>query len=354
MIRQPLLAQILVALAGMPLIAIAGCNSHTSSSVSTSAGATYVSSHVAAPVAAVLVKDQQVVEQGELLVQLDAQPLRAAFQREQAQLEIARAELEQTRAAARAQAAAAASAWSRVLAARNSVRENIARLHSAAANEKLRQSERTLAEKQYERAVEQAKQRQITPGEMDERRASLEVAKDQVEAAAAAVVAARAALGLNAASDASNVNAAEIERDSIGVKTAWYEFAKTVAELGYPLELDATKAMGEENPLGSTKDKKSFHEQLAQLATDAPTVRLAAAHVAQVEQQVRQAEIALAQVEIRAPVAGIVSSRAVNPGNLVEPGQTLFIIRTASESAETKPGTSKPAVESVGKAAVSP
>jgi multidrug resistance efflux pump len=325
-----------------------GCTGRIDSSLQSGNGATYVSSHVAAPVAAVLVKDQQVVEQGELLVQLDAQPLRAALQREQAQLEIARAELEQTRAAARAQAAAAASAWSRVLGARNSVRENIARLHSAVANEKLRQSERTLAEKQYERAVEQAKQRQITPGEMDERRASLDVAKDQVEAATAAVIAARAAIGLNATNDASAVNAAEIERDSIGVKTAWYEFAKTLAELGYPLELNPAKAIGEENPLGSSKEK-NFHEQLAQLASEAPSVRLAAAHVAQVEQQVRQAETALAQVEIRAPVAGIVSSRAVNPGNLVEPGQILLVIQAAGSSA-----ASKPAVESVGKTATTP
>ena len=98
---------------------------------------------------------------------------------------------------------------------------------------------------------------------------------------------------------------------------------------------------------GSISAARMWRYRLS-LAAEAPSVRLAAAHVGQIEQQVRQAESALAQTEIRAPVAGIVSSRAVNPGNRVEPGQTLLVISSAESSAAPKP-----AVESIGKAAAS-
>jgi multidrug resistance efflux pump len=322
-----------------------GCTARTIPPLAAGGDMTYVSSPVAASVASVLVGDQQSVEQGALLVQLDAAPLRAALEREQSRLEVARAELQQARTAARVQAAAAAAGWSRVLAARNSVRENVARLRWAVTNEKLRLAERALAERQYERAVKQAKQREITPDEMDERRASLEVAKERVEAATAAVAAARSVLGLAATSENPAAVPEGIEREFVGVKTAYYEFSQALAALGYPLALDTAQTANDENPLASSKDKQSFHEQLVHLAAEAPSVRLAAAHVSQVEQQVRQAEVALAQAEIRAPVAGIVSSRAVNPGDLVEPGQTLLVIRSAESSAAPKP-----AVESVGTA----
>ena len=343
---RPSPARGLIVLAGvLALGPLLGCTARTASPPPAASGVTYISSRVAAPVVAVLVDDQQPVAQGALLIQLDAAPLRAALEHEQLQLEVARADLEQTRAAARAQAAAAAAGWSRVVAARNSVRENIARLRSLVAIVKLRRSERALAERQYERAVQQAKQRQITPDEMDERRASHEVAQEHVDAAEAAVIEARTALGLSGTSDDLAAVPAGIERDFVGVKTACYEFARALTELGYPLELDIARAASDENPLARQGERKSFHEQLEQLAAQAPSVRLAAAHLGQVEQQVRQAELALAHTEIRAPVAGIVTSRLVNPGNLVEPGQTLLVIRSAGSAA-----ASKPAVESVGKA----
>ena len=222
-----------------------------------------------------LVEDQQPVAQGELLIELDARPLRTALEQQQSRLEVARAEFEQTRAAARSQAATAAAGWSRVLAARNSVRENVARLRSAVAAVKLRQAERALAQRQYERAVQHAKQRQITPDEMDERRASLEVAQQQVIAAEAAVTEARSALGLGENSADPTAVPKDIEGEFVGVKTAGYAFAQALAELGSPLDLDLARLGSDENPLAKSGEPKNFHEQLQQLAAQAPSVRLA-------------------------------------------------------------------------------
>ncbi len=164
---------------------------------------------------------------------------------------------------------------------------------------KLRQSERALAQRQSERAVQQAKQREITPDAMDERRASLEVAQEQVAAAEAAVIEARTALGLDAAGNDPAAVPEGIEHDFIGVKTAGYEFARSLADLGYPLQLDIARAGSDTNPLAQSGESKGFHEQLEQLAAQAPSVRLAAAHVGQFEQRVRQAELAIQQTEIR-------------------------------------------------------
>src|SRR5271165_2646795 len=103
MIRQPSAVRTRIALGGLlTLLLLAGCSARSDSPPAVGRGVTTLSSRVAAPVAAVLVEDQQQVAAGALLVQLDAVPLRAALERQQLELEVARATLEQARVTARA------------------------------------------------------------------------------------------------------------------------------------------------------------------------------------------------------------------------------------------------------------
>src|SRR6185437_5363641 len=116
------------------------------------------------------------------------------------------------------------------------------------------------------------------------------------------------------------------------------------AELGHPLELDVPDLESAESPLGTATNHLGFHKQLTELAANAPVVKSADARVSELEWQRGKAVLAMASAEIRAPVAGTVARRAVQPGSQVEPGQTLLVIEPATATA-----MKKPAVESVGK-----
>jgi HlyD family secretion protein len=59
---------------------------------------------------------------------------------------------------------------------------------------------------------------------------------------------------------------------------------------------------------------------------------LAAAAAAQAEASLRAAEVRIDQTTVRAPVAGTLIGRSIEPGNVVQPGQTLMILAPAGQT----------------------
>jgi len=319
------------------LLALAGCQRAPSSEqpAETSASSngvvegptTYVTARVADVVLDVLVDNDQRVDAGALLVRLDPAPLQTVVDREQAALRVAEAECEQTRADVRAQAATAMADWFSIIKERNLLRQNVAQLRSDVAGLKLRQAEFTLAESQYQRAVQLAKQRVITADEMEQRQAGLHVARQQVNQAEARVQQARASVGLEPAGDGAEVPS-DLEQKFASIRMSLFTWAQSLAKIGFPIKLDQLDPDTDYGQSTGVKSNPEFQRKLDSWVDTSPAMRLAQAKVGQAQAALHAAEQELAHAQIHAPVAGVVELRSVNPGEAVEAGHTLLAIRS--------------------------
>ncbi len=100
-----------------------------------------------------------------------------------------------------------------------------------------------------------------------------------------------------------------------------------LAQIGIPFNpKDAAQARAFEDFLRPRGDK-SAGEGLEMVVEQAPAVRVALAAAARAEKQLDDARLRLRWTEVRSEIAGYVQDRQANPGNRVEPGQTLLSIR---------------------------
>lgn len=82
-------------------------------------------------------------------------------------------------------------------------------------------------------------------------------------------------------------------------------------------------------------------------------VRLAEAALARAEAALAAAEARLARTEIRAPVAGTILERQVEPGDVVQPGAVLFVLAASGETRlEVEPDEKSLSLLSVGQEAI--
>ncbi|HEX4149163.1 MAG TPA: efflux RND transporter periplasmic adaptor subunit [Pirellulales bacterium] len=318
-------------------VLVAGCSkgpTHGGSSASGPGGnrgvvsgpVTYVASRVDDAVVAVLVENDQRVEQGAMLVRLDPQKLQTACDQKKAELEVAEAQVEQTRSDVRAQAAAAVADWFTIVKERNQLRQNVAQLRSDVAALKLRQAEMSLAENQYQRAVQLAKQRVITADEMEQRQAGLQVAQQQVNQAEAQVQQARASVGLEPVGDGATVPP-DLEQKFATIQKSLFTWAQGLAQIGFPIKLDQLNPDVDYGQEPGAKAGPEFQHKIDEWIETSPAMRLAQAKLNQARAELRHSELELGYAEIRAPVAGFVDGRVVHPGQHVEAGQTLLTIR---------------------------
>ena len=119
----------------------------------------------------------------------------------------------------------------------------------------------------------------------------------------------------------------DLENQQSTVQSAVSEIASSLAEVGIPFDpKDAAQARAFEDFLRPEGDK-SAGEGLEKVVEAAPAVKVALAAVARAEKQLDDARLRLRWTEVRSEIAGYVQDRQANPGNRVEPGQTLLSIR---------------------------
>ena len=317
---------------------------------------TYVAPRVTGVVDGVFVDDNQYVEAGALLARLDDKPFRVTVDErraalaqarmtvegQSAALQQARAELDQARAAARAQLAGLQGSWYLLSTVQDLVRYQVASIRASAANLKLQQANLTLARKEHDR------QRVLTVGQagsqddLDQRVAALQVAREQVSAADQAVRQARVMLGLPPTADDPEAAPENLPETFPGVLYAVSSGVQTLAQLGVPLDPAKMNpsALGER--IGALKPETVIEQSPGVQAAQARVRQAQAAlggrdyspdqpndHpvVVRAQKELEEAELQLQYTEVRAPIAGFVSRRAVNPGTHVEPGQNLLAIR---------------------------
>lgn len=89
-------------------------------------------------------------------------------------------------------------------------------------------------------------------------------------------------------------------------------------------EYDASLAQAKSDVANVESNAKKVTSQEAQVQLAAAQYSAASAEEKQAEAQLRQAELQLSYTQIYAPFDGRVTKKSVEPGNYVQPGQTLF------------------------------
>ncbi|MDP9173839.1 MAG: efflux RND transporter periplasmic adaptor subunit [Planctomycetota bacterium] len=320
---------------------------------------TYLSSRVNGVATDVLVDDNQYVEKGTPLVQLDAEPFRIAVEQKQAALgrakitidqevaalEVAQAELEQARTQVRGQLSGLRAAWYLVATVQDFVRYETAGLQSAGANLRQQKANLQLAEEEFSR-VDTLGPVNASQEEIDRKKASLLVAREQVNTADAGVQQSRALLGLPQNAREPTTVPSDIGQTFNGTQYALASLQQSVAQLGLNLN-DLPPAIGDlKNRLLSMSQDAIVEHSPAVLSGHARVNEARAALggdsfnferryeqplVVQAQRDLDQALLQQAYTTIHAPISGVVSRRYVNPGTHVQEGQNLLSIRSLDQ-----------------------
>jgi membrane fusion protein (multidrug efflux system) len=256
-----------------------------------------IATQVGGTVAKVSVSDNQQVEAGAELVVLDPRDFEIALSRAQAALADAKAEAIAAQATGRITSTTANSnistaqggitqADSGISEAEHGVAVARARLLTAKARQREQEANATRATRDVERLKGLLAKDEIAQQQFDATVAGAEAATASVESARAQVVEAEAAI--QAAE--SRLSQARAGRQQAGAEM---QNAQTA-----PQQVVASSAKAE----------------------------AAAARVQLAEVAVKQAELNMQRSTLRAPVAGVVSRKSVEPGQVIQPGQPLMTV----------------------------
>lgn len=242
-----------------------------------------VAARATGQVAHVLVHDNQLVEEGDVLLEIDDRDLQARLLGARADLASAKAQLASANAqlalTERTITASLKQAKGGVAQASSGFLSSHAASDQARADITVAVSRRTLSETDLKRAESLFAQGAISQAEVDRQRAAFDQADAQLAQAKARLAAADAG-------SASTVGA---------VETAQGRLAQ--AETG-PEQLDAARA----------------------------AAGVAAARVEQAQAALSLAELNVSYAKVKAPMRGVVSRRSVEPGQLVSPDRTLLAL----------------------------
>jgi membrane fusion protein (multidrug efflux system) len=295
--------------------------------------ATFVAPRVHGQVFRVLVDDNNRVQKGELLVQLDKEPFQAAVAVKKAAVDTAQADLEAARATVRGIEAQAVSRRWQLQQAIENVENQIALLHARVAALKKAKATLTLAQQEFDRTSQLVVSAAASRELYDQRQASLSIARAGAVQALADVNQIRVSLGLQEQpEDSADLDQVppDLDQTFSSVLQAQAELIQTAAELGVLHSYsEAPKQMVEE--FEKIDPKGGIDRTFARLAAEAPAVKQAEAKLEAAKRDLALAELDLRYTDIVAEIDGVVTRRNVNPGNDVQVGQSLMAIRSLTE-----------------------
>jgi len=258
---------------------------------------TPVAARVGGTVLRVRVADNQAVEEGAVLVELDPGDYQIALERSRA--ELATAEAEATAASANVPITATTSS-SGLRSAQGGVDQSVAAIEEAQHN--VAASEARLASMQARLVGDEAEA--VRDEKNSERLKGLlakdEVSQQQYDAAVAEAASSRAAVAMTKAQVREAELAVQVARSRVG-----------------------QARVAQERADADLQTAKTGPEQVT--ATRARALS-AAARVKQAQVAVSRAELDLERTTVRAPATGIVSRKVAEPGQVVQPGQPLMAL----------------------------
>jgi len=292
---------------------------------------TFVAPRVSGQVARVLVDDNNRVKKGDVLVELDPEPFRVQVAIKQAAVDTAQAELVTAQATVRSQIAQARGLRFKLQHAIEDVDNQVALIRARVATWEQSKATQMLAQAEFDRSSKLLETKVASKEEFDRKREQLGVANAQVKQALENVYQARAALGLPA-QPPEGANLADVppnlDQTFSSVREALGNLMEAAAQLGVvSSSWDLTpKQVVEEfyrrDPGGD------INKIYAEIIKTAPGLKQAEAKLMQAQRDLDQAKLNLRYSTIVAEIDGVITRRNVNPGNNVQPGQSLMAIRS--------------------------
>ena len=295
---------------------------------------TFVAPRVAGQAARVLVEDNNRVEKGDVLVELDPEPYRVQVAIKQAAVDAAQADLVVANASVRGAVAQGRSARFKLERAIEDVDNQVALIRARAATWEQSKATAALAQTEFDRAKELLAKKVTSTEEFDQKKAALDVAKAQVTQALESVTQARVALGLPAQPPTGQTLTdvpADLDQTFSAVRQALADLLQSAAPLGIvPSSYDMTpKQVIEEfyrrDPGGD------INRIYADVIKNAPALKQAEAGLLRAQRDLNQAQLDLRYCTTIAEIDGVITRRNVNPGNNVQVGQSLMAIRSLRE-----------------------
>ncbi len=263
---------------------------------------TQVSARVAGTVTAVHVEENQTVEAGAVLVEIDPRDYQVAVDRAEAELADARANATAattgvpiseitTRSGVRTATGSVEEAQAGIGAAEQQVEAARAQLTSAQARLREREATATKAERDVERLKGLVAKEEVAQQQYDAAVSAADAARAAADGARADVAAAQAAI-------ATAEQRARQARGSATQAQAALQQAQTA-----PQQLQVMKARA----------------------------AVAQAQVQRAEAMLEQAKLNLERTKVRAPAAGIVSRKSIEVGQVIQPGQPILALVTLGD-----------------------
>ncbi len=294
---------------------------------------TFVAPRVAGQVAKVLVDDNNRVHKGDLLVQLDKEPFEVQKRIAQAMVTAAEADLIQAQAQARADVGEARSLRFALQHAIEDVDNQVALLRSKVATLDSQRATYTKAKDDYDRARPLVQQGAVTQEDVDHRKEAMLVAQAQVEEALQGVFQVRVSLGLplrpEKGDDLTQVPP-DLDQTFSSVRQAQMNLVRAASVLGV---VDSfTKSPKQMIADFYKRDPEGNIDRIyEELVKNAPNIKQSEAKLLEARRNLEQAELNLRYTDVIAEIDGVVTRRAVNPGNNVVVGQGLMAIRSLTE-----------------------
>ena len=291
---------------------------------------TFVAARVRGQVSRVLVDNNDRVRKGDLLVELDKEPYQIADSVKRAAVDKAKADLREARAMVHSMEAQARSRRWNLQNAVEDVDNRIALLHARVAALDKSKAALTLAQADFDRAKKLVAEDSTSREEFDRRREALSTATADVAQALANVYQARVSLGLTAqpegGGDLGQVPP-DLDETFSSVLEAQADLIQSAAQLG----VIHSFTQSPKQMLEQFKKEGPIDRTFARITAEAPAVEQAEANLESANRDLAQAELDLRYCDIVAEIDGVVTRRAVNPGNNVQVGQSLMAIRSLRE-----------------------
>jgi membrane fusion protein (multidrug efflux system) len=323
---------IVVLAVGIPWV-IKSLNSVSTDDAFVNGHVTFVAARVPGQVARVLVDDNNRVHRGDLLVQLDREPLQVQLDIAQSAVAVAQSDLVAAQAEIRGEEGMTRSLRFNLEHTMEDVNNQIALLRSRVATLNSQKATLTKAQADYDRALPLVESGAITREEVDRRKESLLVSQARVEEALEGVYQIRVALGLpikpETGDDLTQVPP-DLDQTFSSVRQAQASLAQAAAQLGVWDSVDISPRQMVAN-FYKRDPKGNIDTIYAQLLKDAPGVKQAEAKLAKAQSNLDEAKLNLRYCDVVADIDGVVTRRNVNPGNNVIAGQSLMAIRSLTD-----------------------
>ena len=335
--RWRLLVGVIVAVAlifvGIPLV-IHAFNTVSTDDAYVNGHVTFVAPRVSDQVARVLVDDNYRVKKGDVLVELDPEPYQVQVAINQAEVNVAEANLVVAQANVKGLLGQLRSQRYALQTAIEQVDNDIALIRARVATWDQNKATLVFAQAEFDRAERLLETKVISKEEYDQKREALDVAKASVLQSLESIHQARANLGLPV-DPPNGANLADVPADLdqtfSSVLKAQGNLIQSAAQLGYvPSNYrQSPKQMLDEfyrRDAGGDLDRI-----FADLVENAPGIKQARADLLQARRNLDLAKLNLRYCTVVSEIDGVVTRRNVNPGNNVQVGQSLMAIRSIRE-----------------------